>query len=77
MRGLRSTPLDSVPAPAAHMRLMSVPSRQCMEEDTRIPHSVGDGMSAVERISDAGFREPLQLQLLAPSAVLRPVANKK
>ncbi len=40
-------------------------------------HRVGDGMVAVERISGAGFQEPLQLQFLAPSVVLRPVANKR
>ncbi len=54
MRGRRSTPLGSVSVPAAHMRPLSVPSRQCRGEDARIHHSVGDGMVAVEQISNAG-----------------------
>ncbi len=77
MQGQRSTLPSSVPVPAASLRQLSVPSRQCMEVEAQIHGSVGDGMIAVGRISDAGFQELLQLQPLAPSAVLRPATKKR
>jgi hypothetical protein len=68
--------MGSVPVQAVHMRPLNIPSRQCMEEDAEIHHCVGDGMAAVERISNADFQESLQFQHLVPPAVLCPVAKE-
>jgi hypothetical protein len=74
MRGRKSTPLGSKPAPAAHMGPLSIPFRQCMEADARIRHrhGVGDVIVAVVQISDVCAENSLRFQLLAPSAFLRP-----